>query len=286
MKKDSKNLFDVTMGSFDGAEICELVGIFILNTLAEKYDKNNIGLYRDDGLAIFRNTPGKQLDRIRKGLIKTFKEIGLKITIQVNLKTTNFLDVTLNLGNGRFYPYRKPNDRPVYIYKDSNHPPNMTKNLPASISRRISNITHDAEIFRNAAPFYEDALKESGYTERMVCRDKQPTNKKRNRKRNTIWFNPPFSKNIATNIGTTFLKLISKHFPPRSKLHKIFNKNTVKISYSCMPNMQSILRAHNEAELAAKPSEEERKCNCSKKGSCPLQNECLTKNVVYKATVS
>ena len=53
-----------------------------------------------------------------------------------------------------------------------------------------------------------------------------------------------------------------------------------------MPNMSSILRAHNKAELAAKPSEEERKCNCRKKDSCPLQNECLTKNVVYKATVS
>ena len=53
-----------------------------------------------------------------------------------------------------------------------------------------------------------------------------------------------------------------------------------------MPNMQSILRAHNKAHLVAKPSEEERKCNCRKKDSCPLQNECLTKSVVYKATVS
>ena len=57
-----------------------------------------------------------------------------------------------------------------------------------------------------------------------------------------------------------------------------------KISYSCMPNMQSILRAHNNVERAAKPSEEERKCNCRKKDPC--QNECLTKSVVYKATVS
>ena len=44
------SLFDETMGSYDGAEICELVGIYILNILANKYDKNNIGLYRDDGL--------------------------------------------------------------------------------------------------------------------------------------------------------------------------------------------------------------------------------------------
>ena len=133
---------------------------------------------------------------------------------QSRLKTTNFLDVTLNLNNGRFYPYRKPNDQPVYIHKDSNHPPNITKNLRASISRRISDISHDAEIFLNAAPFYEDALKESGYTKRMVYRDKQPTNKKRSRRRNIIWFNPPFSKNVATSIGATLLKLISKHFSP------------------------------------------------------------------------
>ena len=115
---------------------------------------------------------------------------------------------------------------------------------------------------------------------------KQATTKKRNRKCKIIWFNPPFSKNVATNIGATFLKLIPKHFPQRSKLHKILNKNTLKISYSCMPKMKTIVRAHNKAEQAAKPSEEERKCNYRKKNSCPLQNECLTKSVVYKATVS
>ncbi len=51
-KKDSNSLFDVTMGSYDGAEICELVGLFILNKLGQKFGKENIGLYRDDGLAI------------------------------------------------------------------------------------------------------------------------------------------------------------------------------------------------------------------------------------------
>ena len=53
-KKDSNSLFDVTMGSYDGAEICELVGLFILNKLAQKFGKENIGLYRDDGLAIMK----------------------------------------------------------------------------------------------------------------------------------------------------------------------------------------------------------------------------------------
>ena len=48
-KKDSNSLFDVTMSSYDGAEICELVGLFILNKLGQKFGKENIGLYRDDG---------------------------------------------------------------------------------------------------------------------------------------------------------------------------------------------------------------------------------------------
>ena len=50
VKKGNNNMFDVTMGSFDGAEICELVGLYILNILSSKYhDNGSIGLYRDDG---------------------------------------------------------------------------------------------------------------------------------------------------------------------------------------------------------------------------------------------
>ena len=49
VKKNNAGMFDATMGSFDGAEICELVGLFILNNLGEKFGKNNMGLYRDDG---------------------------------------------------------------------------------------------------------------------------------------------------------------------------------------------------------------------------------------------
>ena len=58
MKKDNDGMFDKTMGSFDSAGVCELVRLFILNDLANKYGTNNIGLYRDDRLAIFKNTTG------------------------------------------------------------------------------------------------------------------------------------------------------------------------------------------------------------------------------------
>ena len=92
-------MFHITMGTFDGAEVCKLVGLFILNDLANRYGTNNIGLYRDDGPTIFRNTTGPQAERTRKEIIRHFKEHGLKITIQSKLKLIDYLDITLNLTN-------------------------------------------------------------------------------------------------------------------------------------------------------------------------------------------
>ena len=62
IKKNNNSSFDVTMGSYDGGEVCELVGLFILNDLCNEYGKDNIGLYRDDGLAIFKDTSGPQAE--------------------------------------------------------------------------------------------------------------------------------------------------------------------------------------------------------------------------------
>ena len=105
--------FDVTMGSLDGAETCEIVGLFILNMLKSEINQYNLGLYRDDGLAIIKNANGHTLDNLRKRIIRIFKNEGLKITIETNLSSTEFLDVTLDLRNNKYYPYRKPNDNPV-----------------------------------------------------------------------------------------------------------------------------------------------------------------------------
>ena len=74
IKKNGDTDFDVTMGSFDCADLCELVRLYILHILGEKYGKHRIGLCRDDGLACFGYTSGPQADRIRKYFIKIFKE--------------------------------------------------------------------------------------------------------------------------------------------------------------------------------------------------------------------
>ena len=65
IKKQSNN-FDVTVGSYDGAEVCELIGTFMLSLIGNKYDPNNIGLYRDEGLAVFKNTSGPQSEKLKR----------------------------------------------------------------------------------------------------------------------------------------------------------------------------------------------------------------------------
>ena len=62
IKRDS-DTFNVTAGAYDGAEICELNGIFILSLLSKKYSPNNIGLYHDDGLSIFTNISLPQAEK-------------------------------------------------------------------------------------------------------------------------------------------------------------------------------------------------------------------------------
>ena len=131
------------MGSYDGAEICGLVGLYLLNRLSTVIDKISVGLYRDDGLAAINNANGPKLDRIRKDIIALFKEEGLSITIETNLIETNFLDVTFNLATKKYFPFRKANNIPLYINAFSSHSPTIIKQLPKIISKRISDLSRN-----------------------------------------------------------------------------------------------------------------------------------------------
>ena len=82
--------------------ICELVGVYILHVLVQKYGKESVGLYRDDDLTCFENVSGPQAGTIRKDVIKIFKqEFHLNITFEINLKIVDFLDITLNLSTSQ-----------------------------------------------------------------------------------------------------------------------------------------------------------------------------------------
>lgn len=83
-------------------------------TTANHQNNTHKGLYRDDGLAVL-NLPGPQLDRVRKDIIRFFKEVGLRVTIETNLNCIDILDIHFNLAEESYKPYRKENSETSYM---------------------------------------------------------------------------------------------------------------------------------------------------------------------------
>jgi hypothetical protein len=174
------------------------------------------------------------------------------------------------------------------------------------IEHCLNDISSSEEVFNAAKSYYEDALERSGYqTPSLNFVERSPPapppgedqprregRRGRNRKRNITWFNPPFSTTVETNVARKFLDLLDKHFPPTNPLHKILNRNCVKVSYSTMKNMEWIIMNRNrqllQQHVGVTDPQPSRPCNCRPRdrANCPLQGKCQMKSVVYKATVS
>ena len=165
----------------------ELVGIFILYQLSRIYSKNDIGLCRDDGLAVFRNTSGLQAEKIKKHFQSIFRKNNLSIIGKCNLKIVDYLDVTLNLSDSSYKPFHKPNNEINYIHRESNHPPSIIKQLPLSVESRLSKLSSDEIVFIQAASVYEEALKQAGYNHKLSYNssDKYKSNNNNNNKLNS-----------------------------------------------------------------------------------------------------
>ena len=115
------------------------------------------------------------------------------------LEIVNFLDVTFNLTDRTYRPYRKPNDKLLSIHTSFNHPPQIIKHLPDSIKERLSNNSSNEQVFNSAKPEYEKAFKDSGYKNvNLKYRVQKEHRKKNNQNRKVIWFNPPYSKSAPT----------------------------------------------------------------------------------------
>ena len=242
---------------------------------------------------MFRKTSGPQAERIKKEVQKIFKENHLDITITCNLKIVNYLDITMNLNDGTYRPYHKPNDDITYIHSQSNHPPAIIKQLPLSIESRLRMISSSKEIFEESAKEYQDALKRSGFKHKLTYEDNTGiahARKPKNRKRKVIWFNPPYSKSVSTNVGKEFLKLLDKHFPSHNKFSKIFNRRSVKVSYSCLPSMKSKINQHNKNILLeptiSTENEQVRLCSCPQGAECPMDGHCLDSDLLYNAVLT
>ena len=145
VRKDNPD-FNVAMGSYDSAEVCELVGLYLLHLVNQANLDMIVGLYRDDALAITKMTP-KLCELAKQKICKIFQENGLKITIEANLKCVDFLDVHLDLPSGTYRPYHKPNSKPVYVNVGSNHPKSVIKNIPLGVNERLSMTSSNEQIF-------------------------------------------------------------------------------------------------------------------------------------------
>ena len=196
IKKES-GLFNVQMGAYDGAEVCELVGIFILYQLSRIYNKINIGLYSDDGLAVFRNTNGPQAEKIKKHFQSIFHKNNLTIIVKCNLKTLDYLD--LNLSQSSYKPFHKTNSKINYIHRVSNHLPSIIKQLPLSVESRLSKLSSDENVLIQAASIYQEALKQAGYNHKLSYSNSDKYNNNKNNNNNNNNKNSNSNNNSNNN---------------------------------------------------------------------------------------
>ena len=96
---------------------------------------------------------------------------------------------------------------------------------------------------------------------------------------------------IENNVGKMFFNLIDKHFKKGTFLGKLFNRNTLKLSYSCCPKIKARISTHNRRllnNMNNKKNIHEDKCNCQVKVNCPMQGDgpCNVGSVVYEAEVT
>ena len=135
-----------------------------------------------------------------KILQKDFKDKGLQIIIKCNLKIVDYLDVILNLNDGTNRPFHEPNEEATFfILVESDHPLQIIKKIPRSIEKILFFLSSTKEIFENSKDYYEQRLRQCGYNEQLNYTEENNETSKKSRKRNILWFNPPYSKSVKTN---------------------------------------------------------------------------------------
>ena len=132
------------------------------------------------------------------------------------------------------------NPTPVFVHRQSNHPPSVLQNIPWSVNDRLNRLSSSKEMFGGTAPPYQDALEKIVYNHKREFTDLSGGMTRQSRRTGTrslcvTYFNP-FSLNVETDVGKEFLKII-RAFPQDNVLSPIVNTNTTKISYRTLQNM-------------------------------------------------
>ena len=139
----------------------------------------------------------------------------------------------------------------------------------------MTTISRNESSFNRSKQHYQKALAKGGHKHDLKYNTSDDKKTYRKRK-NNLYFTPPFCLLVETKSGKRFLEIISRNFGAMHPYHKIFDRKLLKISYSCMPNMKSQIMSHNRKMLEGKV-EERKQCNCRDK--CMVDGNCLLTNV-------
>ena len=199
------------------------------------------------------------------------------------------------------------NQYPSYINVNSNQPSSIIKQVLKDVDRRIRRLLSNKKIFHGSCKIYIEALKNSGFREKFTyleLKKIQPNNNNFYKNKETTdncnikekchkiekgklyGLTHPFCKLANINIGKYFFKLIDKHFNQYNMLHKIFNRKTLKISYSCTNNFKEIINPFNMEVIRKYCDQHENNnyINCNSKIDCSMGGICNLKNV-YQVTI-
>ena len=117
----------------------------------------------------------------------------------------DYLDVTFNLTYFSYRPFNKTNNEINYIHKELNHPPSIIKHLPLSAERSLQKLSSNEKIFNDTISIYQKALIKAGYKHKLTYqKHDQKKYNSQERKKQIIWFNPPYSKNVTTKVEKIF----------------------------------------------------------------------------------
>ena len=133
--------FNVPRGAYDSAQVPDLTGIYILDTLGRIFNLEQVGLLPGWRNYLHPDSNSPKTSKIQKKIIRAFKLLGLQIEIASNLKIVDFLDVTLNLDNDTFKHFSKSNSTPTNINIDSIHPRSILKQIPNAMNQRRNRLS-------------------------------------------------------------------------------------------------------------------------------------------------
>ena len=102
------------------------------------------------------------------------------------MKITNYLDITLNLNDGSYHPYRKSKEETNYIHVHSDNPSSIIKEIPRSIKKRFSILSSSKKIFQESAIYYEKYLKNSGYKTKLQYQQPKENNQNKNKRKRLL----------------------------------------------------------------------------------------------------